>query len=106
VSETSYAVHRNNPRFVFIAEAEMIGGGHARVAELSTGGCYLDSINPLPKDSECRFHIRYGCSSCEFSGRVIYTHAGLGMGISFTGLTPEQRSTLDVWLDELSRKLS
>jgi hypothetical protein len=27
------------------------------------------------------------------------------MGVVFGGLTAEQRSTLDVWLDELARKL-
>ena len=79
--------------------------GHARVSELSARGCYIDSINPLPKDTDVHIRIRYGCSTCEFSGTVIYTHAGFGMGVVFGGLTAEQRSTLDVWLDELARKL-
>jgi hypothetical protein len=72
---------------------------------LSSRGCYVDSINPLPKDSIVRMRIRYGCSACEFSGTVIYTHAGFGMGVAFGELSVEQRSTLDVWLDELARKM-
>lgn len=84
----------------------MIGsGGSARVSELSARGCYIDSINPLPKGTAVRIRIRYGCSTCEFSGTVIYTHAGFGMGVVFAELTGEQRSTLDVWLDELARKM-
>jgi len=77
----------------------------ARVSELSARGCYIDSIRPLPKDTGIRMRIQYGCSTCEFVGTVIYTHVGFGMGVAFAELTSEQRSTLDVWLDELSRKL-
>jgi hypothetical protein len=107
MSDTSYTVARSTPRFAFIAEAELMGEmkERARVSELSARGCYIDSINPLPKDTPIQFRIRYGCSTCEFSGTVIYTHAGFGMGVLFGDLTPEQRSTLDVWLDELARKM-
>jgi PilZ domain len=106
MSDTIYTVARTTPRFAFIAEAEIVGmGAPARVSELSARGCYIDSINPLPKDANVRLRIRYGCSTCDFSGTVIYTHAGFGMGVVFAPLTAEQRSTLDVWLDELARKL-
>ena len=105
MSNTPYTVARTTPRFAFIAEAEIDGmKSSARVSELSARGCYIDSINPLPKDSKVRLRIRYGCSNCEFSGTVIYTHAGFGMGLVFNNLTNEQSSTLDVWLDELARK--
>ena len=106
MNKTSYAVARSTPRFSFIAEAEVLGAGdRARVSELSARGCYIDTINPLPKGTDLRLRIRYGCSSCEFPGKVIYTHAGFGMGVVFGELAAEQRSTLDVWLDELARKL-
>jgi len=106
MSETSYAIARISPRFAFIAEAEILGTmGCARVSELSARGCYIDSMNPLPKETTVRIRIRYGCSTCEFAGTVIYTHAGFGMGVVFGELTGEQRSTLDVWLDELARKM-
>jgi PilZ domain len=106
MSNAPYTVARTTPRFAFIAEAEIDGiTSSARVSELSSRGCYVDSMNPLPKDSKVRLRIRYGCSNCEFSGIVIYTHAGFGMGVVFNELTKEQQSTLDVWLDELARKM-
>ncbi len=106
MSETPYAVARTTPRFTFIAEAEIVGmNDRSRISELSARGCYIDSINPLPKGTDVRVRIRYGCSTCEFSGKVIYTHAGFGMGVTFADLTAEQRSTLDVWLEELARKI-
>jgi PilZ domain len=105
MSDVPYTVARTTPRFAFIAEAEIVGmSARARVSELSARGCYVDSINPLPKGTEVRLRIRYGCSTCEFDGTVIYTHAGFGMGVVFGDLSPEQRSTLDVWLEELARK--
>ena len=107
MSDTQYTVARTTPRFAFIAEAEIVGmKDRARISELSARGCYIDSINPLTKDTEVRLRIRYGPSNCEFTGTVIYTHAGFGMGVVFHDLTTEQRSTLDVWLDELARKLN
>jgi hypothetical protein len=106
MSNTPYTVARTTPRFAFIAEAEIDGvNSSARVSELSSRGCYIDSINPRPKDTNVRLRIRYGCSTCQFSGTVIYTHAGFGMGVVFGELTNEQRSTLEVWLEELARKL-
>lgn len=106
MNDTTYTMARTTPRFAFIAEAEISGMlASARVSELSARGCYIDSINPLPKDTAVCLRIRYGCSSCEFSGTVLYTHAGFGMGVVFGELSSEQRSTLDVWLDELARKL-
>jgi hypothetical protein len=105
MSDVPYTVARTTPRFAFIAEAEIVGmTTRARVSELSARGCYVDSINPLPKGTEVRLRIRYGCSTCEFAGTVIYTHAGFGMGVVFGELSAEQRSTLDVWLEELARK--
>jgi len=106
VSKTSYTEARTTPRFAFIAEAEVIGiGNRARVTELSARGCYIDTITPLAKDTALTVRIRYGCSSCEFPGKIIYTHAGFGMGLVFGELNAEQRTTLNVWLDEVARKL-
>ncbi|MGH9678349.1 MAG: PilZ domain-containing protein [Candidatus Acidiferrales bacterium] len=105
MNQTTYAIRRTTPRFTFIAEAEIVGmGDRSRVSELSARGCYIDTINPLPKGTELRILIHYGCSSCEFPGKVIYTHAGFGMGVVFDELNAEESATLDVWLDELARK--
>jgi hypothetical protein len=105
MDETTYAVRRTTPRFTFIAEAEVVGvGDRSRVSELSARGCYVDTINPLPKGTDVRLRISYGCSTCEFPAKVIYTHAGFGMGVVFGELNAEQAATLGVWLDELARK--
>jgi len=107
--EAEFSVVRTTPRFSFIAEAEVMGlldGTRvvARISELSSRGCYVDTVNPFPIGTELRFRIRYGCSTCELPGKIIYTHSGFGMGVLFGEIAVEHRVTLDAWLDELARK--
>jgi hypothetical protein len=109
MTQAEFSVARTTPRFSFIAEAEVMGvsdGAHvvARVSQLSSRGCYLDMLNPFPVGRELRFSIRYGCSTCELPGKVIYTHSGYGMGVLFGEIAREYRLMLDAWLDELARK--
>ena len=107
--ETQFSVTRSNPRFLFIAEAEVAEadsgpGIVARISELSSMGCYVDTVNPFPVGTELRVNIRYGCSTCLLPGNVIYSHSGYGMGVRFGEATLENRSVLNAWLDELARK--
>jgi hypothetical protein len=109
--ETQFSTSRTNPRFSFIAEAEVseVGNGArvvARISELSSRGCYVDMVNPFPVGTEVRVRIRYGCSTCDLPGKVIYTHSGYGMGVRFEETGTGNRATLDVWLAELARKSS
>jgi len=108
MSEAEFSAIRTTPRFSFIAEAEVIllDGTRvvARISELSSRGCYVDTVNPFPIGTELRFRIRYGCSTCELPGKIIYTHSGFGMGVLFGEIAVEHRVTLDAWLDELARK--
>ncbi len=89
---TTFTVARTNPRFSFIAEAELaelVDGPRivARISELSSRGCYVDTFNPFP-----------------VGGNVIYTHTNYGMGLRFGETSAENRATLDAWLEELARK--
>src|SRR5437868_7939152 len=60
MADGPYAVKRTNPRFSFFADAEVTlrdgTGVHAQVAELSSRGCYIDTLEPIP--SHTRFHLR------------------------------------------------
>jgi PilZ domain len=107
--EAEFRVPRAAPRFSFIAEAEVTWPKDqtrvvARISELSSRGCYVDTVNPFPMDTELHFLIRYGCSTCELPGKVIYTHSGYGMGVLFGEIGATHRATLNGWLDELARK--
>ncbi len=52
MAEGHYAVERTNPRFSFFADAEVTlrdgTGVRAQLAELSSRGCYIDALEPIP----------------------------------------------------------
>jgi hypothetical protein len=87
----------------FIATTEVIDARTgarilARTADLSTGGCYIDTLNPLPLDTLVRLQIQKESATVEFCARVTTCHPGSGMGLVFEGMTLQQRSTLAKWL--------
>jgi len=112
--EASFFARRTNPRFPLMAEAEItkIGDGSsfvAQLSELSSRGCYLDTIKPFPIGSKLRLRIYYGSDTCELPGKVIYTHSGYGtglhgMGVLFGDMAAEQHSAINTWLDELAKR--
>lgn len=111
--QASFATRRTNPRFSFFADAEMtLSDGKlvlGQLTELSALGCYVDTLAPIPIDTELTMRISDGMSSCEVHGTVIYMHSGSGLGIfgiglAFSQITADQRATIDMWLRELAGK--
>jgi len=108
--QAPYAVKRANPRFSFFADAEVtLRDGTravAQLAELSSRGCYIDTLEPIPIRTKLQLRISDGTSTCELHGKVIYMHSGggfgiFGMGVLFGEMGPEQQSTIDAWLRRL-----
>src|ERR1700716_3510307 len=69
-----YAVRRANPRFSFFADAEVTlrdgTGVRAQLAELSSRGCYIDTLEPIPTRTSVRLRIYDGMRTCELDGKV------------------------------------
>ncbi len=89
-----------------VAQVVEIGSGvsvSTRVSDLGLGGCYLDTMTPLPVGAEVRLGLLKDRRVIEVNGKVIYSHPGLGMGVSFTDATPEQRFEIDRWVAELDQ---
>jgi len=94
---------RSAARAPFVATTEIIDvhtGERCRVrtADLSTRGCYIDTLNPLPLGATVRLQIEKEEDAVEFRGRVVSSHIGSGMGLAFEGMTGEQCATLAKWL--------
>jgi len=95
---------RNGDRQPFTAAAEVVDLGSGarfstRTTDLSPGGCFVDTIVPFPVNSNVRVTIRRDKVQFEAGGTVVYSQAGLGMGIAFNELRRGQQSILDQWLD-------
>ncbi len=111
MAEASYTTRRVNPRFSFFADAEvtLLDGTWVRgqLSELSSGGCYIDTLEAIPIRTRLRLCIRDGMSTCEIHGKVIYVHSGggfgiFGMGVLFEEMDAEQHSAIDSWLRRLA----
>lgn len=73
-----------------------------RTSELSLGGCCIHSLKPFAAGAEVGLRLFRDRGILEATGKVIYFHAGKGMGVAFSELAPAQRSVLEGWLAKLA----
>jgi len=74
---------------------------HGRTADLSEGGCYADTMSPLPAGTVVKVRISKENRSFESHGTVVYAVSGMGMGLRFESIEPRQLANLKRWLGEL-----
>lgn len=70
----------------------------ARTGDLSLHGCYVDTMNPFPQGASVRITITHMEEKFTAIGTVAHSKSNVGMGISFTEITPQQRPILMKWL--------
>jgi hypothetical protein len=68
--------------------------GWGQVNELSRGGCYIETANPLPAGTEMQLRLTIAESTLEIGAKVAATDPVIGMGMEFTAVTPEQAGKL------------
>lgn len=73
-----------------------------RTTDFGTGGCFVDTNNPFPVGSKLRLKLHKGKASFELVGTVVYSQTGLGMGVAFDQISPEQQVSLAGWLSEVT----
>lgn len=76
----------------------------ARTSDLSLHGCYIDTLNPFPKETRVQLQLTKNDQRLDLQGRVTACHMGSGMGLLFEELTPEQNSILAGWLEGTSTR--
>jgi hypothetical protein len=92
-------------RYPFIAAAEVtepISGARLKVStsDLGLNGCYLDTINPLPKGTIISIQIAYQGEVFAAGGVVAHWRSNKGMGVEFIVLESGCASLLETWLHE------
>ncbi len=98
---------RRAPRYPIIADAEVTEIASetelsARTSDLSTGGCFLDMINPSPEGTEIVVRISHADTIFTARGKVVFQFPNMGMGVMFTIVPASQQAVLGKWLEELS----
>ena len=72
-----------------------------RITDIGLRGCYVDTINPFPMGTAVQIHMASDNHSFQFVGRVVHATTGLGMGMAFMEIAPEQEIALQQWIAEL-----
>ena len=77
-----------------------------QLTELSAGGCYIHTLEPIAIGTPFQLRIKGGIRSCELRGKAIYMHSGsgfgiFGIGVRFESMAADQRSSLEDRLREL-----
>ena len=95
------------PRYSFTAAAEALDAQHrtrmnARTSDLSKGGCYVDTFSPFPLKTGVKLRITRERASFTADAQVVYSKIGMGMGLAFTSVAPQDMGVLENWIGELS----
>ena len=101
------ASQRTHPRYAFTAAAEALDALHrtrmsARTSDIGRGGCYVDTYCPFPLKTPVKLRLTNEKSSFVAEAEVVYSKIGMGMGLQFTSIDPQQMGVLDKWIGELS----
>jgi len=100
---------RRTPRYVFFASAELLEEKSevrvaSRVSELSLYGCYLDMMNPFPKDTLVLLRIWTDEKIFQAKGKIIYSQPNMGAGVVFLDVQPMYVPVLQQWLNAAAQK--
>lgn len=107
-ADTQAADRRHAARYQFTAAAEVIEHStgarfSTRTTDLGPGGCFVDTLVPFPVGSNIRIALHKGQNTFETDGTVVYAQSGLGMGIAFSDLNPDEALALSDWLREVTK---
>ena len=101
------AERRNSIRYQITVAAEVIelkSGTRfsTRTTDLGPGGCFVDTLMPLPIGSDVSIRLHKDNMSFEATGTVTFSQAGLGMGLAFAEMSPEKQAAFESWLSALT----
>ncbi len=97
---------RKTPRYPFTAGVEAVEPKTGtrivgRTSDLGRGGCYVDTISPFPVGTHVRLRLTQGGKTFDAQSLVVYSQIGMGMGLAFTEVAPDQMRVLQGWVSEL-----
>ena len=77
----------------------------ARLTDISLGGCYLETMSPMPVLTYINLGLILEEQHLNAKGQVVVSHPNFGMGIQFIDLSPADRKMLESWLAALAPKV-
>jgi hypothetical protein len=104
MAETGQPDRRRRKRIHFIKEVELIGVGMRRCSDLSIDGMYLETVHSVPVGSICDLQFKLHDSDehpIKVQASVKYVHQGVGLGLSFVNLKPEDLERIKKFIDNV-----
>ena len=97
---------RRAPRYPFSATAEVLdvmddSRIRSQVRDLSSGGCYIETADPLPPGTNVLVEIYTDTEFLETHATVAFLEPNQGMGLSFSVMQPYFASVLAKWLAQV-----
>lgn len=79
---------------VQISAADSASLARGTITDISLNGCYVELLSPLPVDSAIVLAFNLDDGTLHINGRVRTSQMSFGMGVSFTGMSPEDLERL------------
>lgn len=93
---------RASKRTTYFCEATLEGMDvahtHVRLADLSVEGAFVDTRSVLPAGAVTRLRFTLGSKDVGVNAEVRYSMPGMGMGLRFLNLAPEDRKAIEEFL--------
>jgi hypothetical protein len=94
---------REVPRYALTSHVQVMDKGtgmreYGRLSEISRKGCFFDIDKTMPVGTPVVLEKAIESGKFATDGAIIYTKAGVGMGIAFRDSSAEQLEILDAWL--------
>jgi c-di-GMP-binding flagellar brake protein YcgR len=108
--DTGQPDRRRYPRIKVSVPVEIRADGaacavHGATLDLSLGGCYFETIFPLPVGTELDLKLQID-TSLPISAVVVTCDPQVGNGIKFTKMLPEDRKALEAFLKTAEQQRS
>ncbi len=67
---------------------------NGKITDISMGGCYVEMLAPLPEETPVELAFSVGQAPLHLAAKVCTAQHGFGMGLAFTGMSPEDFEAL------------
>ncbi|HZQ70433.1 MAG TPA: PilZ domain-containing protein [Terriglobales bacterium] len=75
----------------------------SKTTEMGLGGCFVEMPMPLPVGTTLKISLWVKDEKLRFSGKVVNSRPGFGVGIQFTEISPEDLQRLKEFLKSITR---
>jgi hypothetical protein len=104
--DMQFLERRRFPRYPCTGSAEILQSGKhlgwGTVKDISCGGCYIETTQPLPSGTEVQLRLAIADIALYTGAKVVASDPQVGMGMDFMVVPPEQGNKLT----QIIRKLS